>query len=157
MCLVCGLENDFGLKASFYELENDELLAMFTPGYHHQGYPGRLHGGIISTILDETIGRAVMIEHKDAFWGVTLEITVRLKKPVPLGETIRVLGRITKDSRRIFAGSGEIFLTDGTIAATATGKYMKMPLEKIAEFDHEHEKWKVVSNDTDPEFVDLPT
>ncbi len=52
MCLVCGLKNPFGLHTSFFELDNDELLAVFTPREEHQSYPGRLHGGITSTILD---------------------------------------------------------------------------------------------------------
>ena len=135
MCLVCGLKNDFGLYTSFYELENGELMAVFRPREEHQSYPGRLHGGIVSTILDETIGRAIMVEYDHEFWGVTIEITIRFKKPVPLGEELRVVGRITRDTKRIFEGTGEILLADGTVAAEGWGKYMKLPLEKIAEFD----------------------
>ncbi|MDW7772306.1 MAG: PaaI family thioesterase [Desulfobulbaceae bacterium] len=155
MCLVCGLQNEFGLYTSFYELENDELLAVFRPREMHQSYPGRLHGGIISTILDETIGRAIMISHAQAFWGVTMEITVRFKKPVPLDEELRVIGRITMDARRIFEGTGEILLADGTVAAEGHGKYMKMPLEKIADFRVGEQDWQVISQPDDPEFVEL--
>ncbi len=46
MCLVCGLKNRFGLRSFFYELDNDELLAVFKPMAEHQSYPSRLHGGI---------------------------------------------------------------------------------------------------------------
>jgi len=49
------IENPFGLKGSFYELENKELVCIFTPSEMHQSYPGRLHGGITTAILDETI------------------------------------------------------------------------------------------------------
>ena len=45
-CFVCGLKNDLGLKASFYEIDNDDLIAVFKPLDEHQSYPGRLHGGI---------------------------------------------------------------------------------------------------------------
>ena len=45
MCLVCGLKNPFGLRTSFYELDNDEILAVFKPMEEYQSYPGRLHGG----------------------------------------------------------------------------------------------------------------
>jgi acyl-coenzyme A thioesterase PaaI-like protein len=55
MCLVCGLQNQFGLKTEYYELENDELLGIFTPVDEHQSYPGRLHGGISAAILDESM------------------------------------------------------------------------------------------------------
>ena len=79
---MCGLKNDFGIHTEFYELENNELVAIFTPGENHQSYPGRLHGGIASTILDETIGRAIMIENEN-IWGVTIELNVKFKRPVP--------------------------------------------------------------------------
>jgi hypothetical protein len=65
MCLVCGLKNDFGLHASFYELDNGELLGVFTPGDQHQGYPDRLHGGIATAILDETVGRSILMLGQD--------------------------------------------------------------------------------------------
>jgi uncharacterized protein (TIGR00369 family) len=155
MCLVCGLKNEFGLYTSFYELESGELLAVFRPREVHQSYPGRLHGGIISTILDETIGRAVMIRHSHAFWGVTMEITVRFKKPVPLEKELRVIGRITKDTKRIFEGTGEVLLPDGTVAAEAKGKYMKLPLDKIADFEFDEQEWQVVAGPEDPEFIEL--
>ena len=154
-CLVCGLQNDYGLRASFYELDNDELLAVFTPREQHQSYPGRLHGGISSTILDETIGRALMISQPEQF-GVTVEISVRFKKPVPLGEELRVIGRITSDSKRFYEGTGEIVLADGTIAVEAHGKYLKMPLAKIAEYDSEDEQgWHVVEGEDDPVYFDI--
>jgi acyl-coenzyme A thioesterase PaaI-like protein len=68
MCLVCGSENRAGLKARFYELDDGELLGVFRPLEEHQSYPGRLHGGIASAILDETIGRAIMVTQPGA-WG----------------------------------------------------------------------------------------
>jgi acyl-coenzyme A thioesterase PaaI-like protein len=154
-CLVCGLQNDFGLQASFYELENGELLAVFTPREQHQGYPGLLHGGLSTAMLDETIGRALMISQPEQF-GVTVEILVRLKKPVPLDEELRVIGRITRDSKRFYEGTGEILLTDGTVAVEAHGKYLKMPLAKIAEYDEEDEQnWQVVERPDDPEFFEI--
>ena len=155
MCLVCGLKNPFGLHTSFFELENSELLAIFKPKEEHQSYPGRLHGGIISTILDETMGRAIMIQSDDDIWGVTVDLQIRFKKPVPLDEELRVIGRITKNSSRFFEGTGELLLQDGTVAAEGHGKYLKIPLEKIADFDVDHQEWRVVTSPEDPEEVNL--
>jgi acyl-coenzyme A thioesterase PaaI-like protein len=154
MCLVCGLKNPFGLHASFFELENEELLALFTPTDEYQSYPGRLHGGIATTILDETIGRAIRIYHED-LWGVTIEFNVRFRQPIPLNEKLRVVGRVTKDTRRIFEGTGEILLSDGSVAVEGAGKYIKLPLGKIADFDAEEQEWQVVPADDDPQFVEL--
>lgn len=134
MCMVCGVENSAGLHARFFELDSGELAGVFTPRREHQGYPDRLHGGIAATILDETIGRAVSVGDPGV-WGVTVELTVRYRKPVPLDAEVRAIGRITRDSGRLFEGTGEIRLVDGTVAVEASGKYLRLPIEKIAEGD----------------------
>ncbi|KLU67374.1 thioesterase superfamily protein [Desulfosporosinus acididurans] len=153
-CLVCGLKNDLGLKASFYETDMNELIAIFKPLDEHQSYPGRLHGGIAGAILDETIGRAIMIQD-ETIWGVTVELNLKYKKPIPLDQELRVVGRITKDSKRLFEGTGEILLPNGEIAAAAWGKYMKMPIEKIADFNEDEQEWQVVSSDSEPSEIEI--
>lgn len=138
MCLVCGRANDFGLKASFLELEGDELLGIFRPLEVHQSYPGRMHGGVATAILDETIGRAITMHDPEA-WGVTIELNVRFRRPVPVDGELRALGRITKHGGRIFEGSGEILLPDGSVAAEATGRFLRQPIDRIAEGDFDSE------------------
>ncbi len=154
LCIVCGMKNDLGLKCSFYELENNELVAIFTPKEEHQSYPGRLHGGIASAVLDETIGRAMLINDKDS-WGVTVELSLKYHKPIPLDEELRVVGRITSDRRRIFEGSGEILLGNGDVAVSAYGKYLKMPIGKISDSSEEDLEWKVLEFEEDPKEIDL--
>ena len=154
MCLVCGTENSCGLWADFYELDNGDLVAVFEPRNEHQGYPGRLHGGIAAAILDETIGRAIMIKYPEDTWGVAIELTTRYRKPIPLGGKLRVTGRVTKDTSRIFEGSGEILLKDGTVAVEGRGKYIKFPLEKITEFDFAQD-WRVIASEADPEEIEI--
>jgi acyl-coenzyme A thioesterase PaaI-like protein len=155
MCLVCGLENDSGLKARFYELDNQELLAIFNPKDFHQSYPGRLHGGIAAAMLDETMGRAIMVGNNDEIWGVTIELNTRFKQPLPLDEELRVIARITKQNRRAFEGSGEILLPDGTIAIEGWGKFLKLPIDQIADFDTDAQHWRVIEEDTDPAEIEL--
>jgi acyl-coenzyme A thioesterase PaaI-like protein len=156
MCLVCGLKNAGGLHASFYEVDGGELVALFTPRDEHQSYPGRLHGGLITAMLDETIGRAVMIRSIEEVWGVTVEFTTRFKKPIPLGVELRVVGRIVKEEGRIFEGSGEILLPDGEVAATGEGKYLRLPIGRIADFDAAAQEWRVNVRPTDPGEIQLP-
>ena len=155
MCIVCGLKNPFGLKSAFYELDNKELLCVVKPTEVHQSYPGRLHGGITTALLDETIGRAIMMRYEEMLWGVTVEFTTKFKKPIPLNEELRIVGRITSDTSRFFEGTGEVLLSNGEIAATGVGKYIKMPLEKIADFDAAEQEWKVTHLPHDPKTVDL--
>ena len=140
MCLVCGAENPVSLKAQFLELEGGDLLGVFHPQEVHQSYPGRLHGGISSAILDETIGRAITIAHPGT-WGVTAELTLRYRKPLPLTGEVRAVGRITRDTRRLFEGTGEILLDDGSVAVEASGKYLKMALGEITDDDFDQREW----------------
>ncbi len=154
-CFICGVKNPFGLHTDFFELENGTLAAKVTPSTHHQGYPGRLHGGVSAALLDETIGRAINVKEPDT-WAVTVEIATRYKKPVPCGVELTVVGRVLENNRRIFTGEGEILLPDGTVAITATAKYMKINLPDIADFEANGETWECYPSEDDPEEIELP-
>ena len=130
-CFVCGAANNLGFRAQFYEMDNGELISLVKPKFEYQSYPERLHGGIAATLLDETMGRAIMINNPDT-WGVTIDMETKFIKPVPLNQTLRVIGYITSD-RRIFTAEGRILLEDGTEAVTAKARYLKMPVNKISE------------------------
>ena len=140
-CLVCGVENAFGLKTKFYELENKEIVAFFTPHDKLQSYPGVLHGGISATILDETIGRAIMAHYGQGSFGVTIELKLKYRKPVPLDVELKVVGRITNDKGRIFEGTGELLLPNGDVAVSAEGRYMKRDIQQIAQNDFMNDEW----------------
>ena len=155
-CIVCGLENSLGLKARFYETVTNELIALCTPFPEHQGYPNRLHGGISSALLDETIGRAICCGVPDMIWGVTLDLTVKFRKPVPYGSELKIVGRITNGNGRIYEGTGELYLPSGEVAVTAHGKYMKVTLDKMTDgnFDSSGE-WGVIEDEPMPERITI--
>ena len=140
-CLVCGIENPFGLKTKFYELENKEVVGYFTGHTYLQSYPHILHGGISATILDETIGRAIMAHYGQESFGVTIELNLKYKKPVPLDVELKVVGRIVSDKGRIFEGTGELILPNGEVAVTASGRYMKRNVSQIVESDFIEDEW----------------
>lgn len=154
-CFICGLSNRSGLKASFFETDGNELIATFIPTEEHQGFPGRLHGGVASAILDETIGRTVSIGNTEQIFGFTLELSVEFKKPVPLGKELKAIGRITSQNKRFFEGTGEIILENGEIAVIARGRYMKAPLSKIADFEPDENDWQVIADENDPTFIEI--
>jgi acyl-coenzyme A thioesterase PaaI-like protein len=129
MCFVCGLENPAGLHAHFYQLDEYTCLGRFLPAPHHQGYPGRVHGGIVAAMLDETMGRAIWSDQ--TAWGVTAELTIRYKVPTPMGEMLTVVGRITESKGRVFLAEGSLMLADGAVAVTASGKFIRLSLDTI--------------------------
>jgi uncharacterized protein (TIGR00369 family) len=149
-CIICGVQNSGGVHASYYETTNDagepEVFARFTGHQNHQSYPNRMHGGIITGILDETIGRAINIgvsSAEEQVWGVTVEIEVKFYHPVPLDVELTARGRITSVARRLFVGTGELYLPDGTIAASCTGKYIQLPIDQIAPSELDALGWRV--------------
>ena len=156
MCFVCGLQNNFGLQASFFETEANELVALIRPSEVHQSYPGRMHGGVAAAILDETIGRAIANGKVAQEWGVTLELTTKFRKPIPLDQELRIVGRVLKEGPRIFEGSGEIVLENGEIAVTAVGKYMKVPIDKITEAVMDESDWFLNQDSADPVEIEIP-
>ena len=156
MCFVCGVNNDFGLHANFYETDANELVAIINPSEQHQGYPGRMHGGIAATILDETIARSISNGKDEQIWGVTLEFKTRFRKPVPLGQELKIVGRVTSEGSRFFEGTGEIVLPNGEIAVTAEGKYMKMKTERITSDPDVNDDWFFEASPDDPSEIEIP-
>lgn len=130
-CLVCGIDNPFGLHASFYEMEDGSLIALFRYDQRHQSYPERTHGGMIAAILDETIGRAVWIKEPD-LWACTLKLDIEYHQAVPYGVPLKCVGRIDKENSLTFHGIAEIKTMDDKLLARGIALYMKLPLEKIS-------------------------
>ena len=156
MCFVCGEKNDFGLRAQFYETDNKELVALIIPSEQHQGYPGRMHGGIAATILDEIIARSITIGKEEQLWGVTLELKTKFRKPVPLGQELKVVGRVTIEGTRSFEGTGEILLQNGEIAVSAEGKCIKLTADKISNDEFVKNEWFYSESSDDPSEIEIP-
>ena len=70
------------------------------------------------------------------------------------GVPLLVLGRITSRNRMMFAGEGCIVLPDGTVAVTAKAKYMRLPLERISDF--EGDSYVRYPSPEDPAEIDVP-
>jgi uncharacterized protein (TIGR00369 family) len=140
MCFICGHENTMGLHAQFLSLQDGRVCARFEALEVHQSYPGRVHGGVISAILDETIGRVIQVEQPDEF-GVTIELSVKFRKPVPIGEPLKVIAQLTKLTARVFEGEGSLLLPDGSVAAQGFARYYRQKVEAISEGGLPDEEW----------------
>ena len=76
-------------------------------------------------------------------WGITAELNTRFLQPVPLEVEICARGRVLSQNRRMFTGSGEICLPDGTVAVRAEGKFLKLPLSAISGNEVELPGWRM--------------
>lgn len=123
-CFVCGESNPAGLRAQFSLGEApDEMRGHFTPDDRYQGYPGRVHGGIVASVLDETLGRAVALH---GAWSFTARLEVRYRRPIPVGAALEVRARQVRDRGRFVEARGEARLPSGEVVAEATGLFLKL-------------------------------
>ncbi|MEF9970819.1 MAG: PaaI family thioesterase [Oscillospiraceae bacterium] len=154
-CFVCGAENKNGFKASFYEMEDKSLVTLCTAKWFHQSYPNTVHGGISTALLDETINRAILCIEPDTF-GVTVEISAKLKSPVPYDVPLIITGRITENTPKIYRGEGEIILPDGTVAATAFATCVKLSPERMLMVQATDDQKVDTASASDPTEIEIP-
>jgi acyl-coenzyme A thioesterase PaaI-like protein len=123
-CFVCGESNPSGLRLRF-ETDGKVVLARFTPRPEHIGFQNTIHGGIISTILDEIMVWACAVQTRR--FAYCAELTVRFNQPARPGAELLVIGELTQNRRnRIFEARAELKSSDGVTLAGATGKYLPM-------------------------------
>lgn len=148
MCVVCGLDNPIGLKAPFYTMEDGSVISRFTFSENFQSYPGRVHGGIITAVLDELGLRAMWSKHfsEDDF-GVTMSLTTDFRKPVLYDVPLLTRGMLVKENRRLAVVEAELFDATGTLLANATLNYLKMDTQKISVGADVHEEMPYLIED----------
>jgi len=147
-CFACGLENSFGLQIHFYDNGVDEVFANYVVPDQYQGFPGVVHGGITATILDELVGRAAMADNLNQF-RVSAKLTVRYRKPIPIGETLSMMGKVLRRRGRIAVSRAEIRLPDGTIGAEAEATLVHLPEFEAQSDDFERLGWRVYPEELD--------
>jgi acyl-coenzyme A thioesterase PaaI-like protein len=140
MCFVCGRDNPIGLHMHFYLDGDGCVYADYIPRDEHQGYPGVMHGGLLTTMLDELIGRTAIASD---LWCMTAKLELRFRRPVPIGEPLKLKGEITKKTGRLLEGHGEIRLADGSLAVEAHGTYLRIPEEQIDQYKTALQWWRV--------------
>lgn len=157
-CFICGMLNGAGVKAMFYNCEKEDgekvLLTIIQPQAIHQSYPNRMHGGVISALLDESIGRAVQIDKPD-IWAVTIDLAVKFRKPAPLDQTLYIESKVTNIGGRAFEGEGKMFIKGGLLLATSVAKYFIVPFETaFQDVKLTPENWFLVPEDL-PEYIEV--
>ena len=131
MCYICGLDNPFGMKSQFYNMEDGCVISPITYKSFHQSFPQRVHGGLIATILDELACRAYWSDGNYQL-GVTTGLEVKYKKPVPYDVELLAHGVVIEDKSRMFKTLARIIDKDGTVFAEGFATYLKLSAEKIA-------------------------
>jgi uncharacterized protein (TIGR00369 family) len=121
-CFACGPKNPIGLKLKFV-FDGETLKTDFTPKKEHQGYFNIVHGGIITTLLDEVMVQLAIYMEMPA---VTAQMDIRLKKPLEVGGKVTVIAEMLKETRKTFESYAKVITEDGVIVADSRGKLVKV-------------------------------
>jgi uncharacterized protein (TIGR00369 family) len=97
------------------------MVAEWVPSLEWQGYRGVIHGGILSTVLDEAMAKsaAVFSSH-----GVTAELKVRFRRPVEPGQRLAIRAWAVEVSKRRILTEAVIIGADGPEYAHAWGTFL---------------------------------
>ncbi|MGV8042108.1 MAG: PaaI family thioesterase [Thermoanaerobaculaceae bacterium] len=131
-CPVCGDPNvnphALGVR---WEWDGDasRVVGQFVPGPHHLGYENRMHGGILSALLDEAMAWACAVRVRS--YCVTGELQVRFKAAAAVGRPIEISARADGDGWGPYVrSSGEARAADGTLVAVATATFAAVPRDE---------------------------
>jgi acyl-coenzyme A thioesterase PaaI-like protein len=124
-CFICGIQNPIGLNVAFWQSE-ERVTTRVILSEEYQSYPGIAHGGVVTALLDETMGRAI-IGLRDAF-AFTAKLEVKFVQPTPLNTPLEVSGWIARERRGWFQTEGAIVVeATGQTIATAVGTFVFLP------------------------------
>jgi acyl-coenzyme A thioesterase PaaI-like protein len=129
LCFGCGDQNPRGLGMTF-DVHDGRAVAEFTPPEYLQGYPGRMHGGGVATMLDEAMGWAA---YAQGAWAMTARFTMRFHRGIPVGEPLVVAGWVTRDRGRFLEVQADARTKDGKLLAQADGLFARVTGDQAEE------------------------
>ena len=122
-CFGCGQANSSGLKLEFLLAPDHIVVCPATISDQFEGPHGFLHGGIIATLLDESMSKAVRARGLTA---MTRHMEIDYRRPVPSGASIRIEGKIVRSDGRKHWAEARILDSEGTALAQGKGLFVEV-------------------------------
>jgi len=143
-CFLCGRQNPIGLKITWVnDREARQIRARVVVPEHFNGYPGIVHGGIVAAILDETAGRALLLDGDADNLMVTVKLEVRYRKPTPTGQPLTAVGWVIRQTETRAQAASELRLEDGTVTAECEALLFRPSQEFFDRWEPEKAYWRV--------------
>jgi uncharacterized protein (TIGR00369 family) len=122
-CFGCGPANPTGLHLDFLLAEDGSVVSITTVTDRFEGPVHYLHGGIIATLLDEAMSKAIRASGRTA---MTRQMEVDYLRPVPSGAEIRIEGRVNRSDGRKHWPEARILDAGGTVLAQGKGLFIEV-------------------------------
>jgi uncharacterized protein (TIGR00369 family) len=100
------------------------MRSNWSPRAEYEGFRGIVHGGVVSTVLDEAMSKAVAAVGIEA---LTAELNVRLRRPVHPEQSYVVRGWVVRIGKRLIATEAAITSADGQESAHAWASFLTLP------------------------------
>ncbi|MBW1768757.1 MAG: PaaI family thioesterase [Deltaproteobacteria bacterium] len=121
-CFGCGPANPSGLRMKFFTDDTSVFSWLKVPD-HLIGWDNLVHGGVLSTILDEIMSWSAIYLLKKLI--LTKSMTVDFIKPVYVGAELKVEGTVfEKQSDKEAVMQGRIYNKEGVLCAKSKGIYV---------------------------------
>jgi len=126
-CFGCGQRNEHGLRLRFRRTGPAAVEAAYQAPEHFAGAPGVVHGGIQAALLDEALGFAAnAADDRRDFDIVTVEFSLRYRRPAPTGQPLRIRGRLLRSEGRDFWMAGEIVDACEVVLTVAEARWRRI-------------------------------
>ena len=119
-CFACGEKNPIGLHLSF-NFDGERIFTKKILPKEFQGYDGTAHGGILSTMLDETMCKFISAKYNEK--AVTGRLEIRYKYPTPVNQELKITAWQENHRKNIISMRATVETLDGTVTAEATAKF----------------------------------
>jgi len=127
-CFGCGQANPVGLHLEFFLAEDGATVSFAEVPDTYEGPPGYLHGGIIGTLMDEAMSKAVRAR---GLIAMTRRLDVDYLRPVPSGSRIRLEGRVVRDEGRKHWTEARVLDANGVALAESKGLFIEIRREML--------------------------
>lgn len=132
-CIVCGHDNPSGLHLNLHVDERSGVVSCtFIPGIEQIGFEGIIHGGVLSTVLDEAMAWAAIWTGKR--FCVCGELNVRFRQPADVATPLHVEAKIACVRTRLIETEATMRDPGGKLSVEAAGKYVPLPPDRNRAF-----------------------
>jgi len=136
---VSGKQQNYIKLQYYFDKITSKLIAKIYFTKDAQGAPLRVHGGAISAVLDETMGIITFLNFNPA---VTANLSINFIKPLKVEQDVFVETWIEENDDKKYLIKGKMVTENETLIADASGVFIKMPMDKVAEYQDYYRKFK---------------
>ena len=120
----------------FFE-DGDYIVSYWHPERNYQGWVDTMHGGVLSTLIDETCGWVVTRKMQTS--GFTTNLSVKFRKAISTNEPVLTIrANIVKQMRNLLFIHAEITNAAGEVCVEGETTYFLMNEEKTKEIGFVH-------------------